>query len=170
MFSNIQRKDIYITREEPRRDKIDVNLNQCLQLQFFLANLSWLFLKAPAISFTNYCQVLVYLLQPWTNCAPDADRASSAEQNFELHPTLLWLTLIWLTSDVFLFLNIINQIWIMALIKLFLRLIFTQLKSTQVADYFDIYCCLLLYHSDVGALFPFNNHANVQTRDSLVDI
>ena len=26
------------------------------------------------------------------------------------------------------------------------------------------------YHSDIGTLFPFNNHAKVQTRDSLVDI
>ena len=27
-----------------------------------------------------------------------------------------------------------------------------------------------MYHSDIGKLFPFNNHADVQTCDSLGDI
>ena len=27
-----------------------------------------------------------------------------------------------------------------------------------------------LYYSDIGTLFPFNNHTKIQTRDSLVDI
>ena len=74
------------------------------------------------------------------------------------------------------------------LIKLFLRLIFIQLESTPVRDYFDIYCYYFIellaekihilvspepkdfYHSDIGTLLPFSNHANIQTRDSLVDI